>query len=790
MLLVHAQTILRYSLCIRCCSSLLAWGLLFFASVAVTSVFMTQRCYAQNDRTLLFLEPVINQWPTQELIHAEWIDDELVVQTAELKKIGLDIPETDPLFAINKIPGLKAVYEPNEQRLYIEVPPEMLQTQKLKQLMQGESTAVESGNGILLNYDIYATQSEQRKVVSMWNELRWFGASGGVVTSTGVYNPYTASEVGDDANYPDYIRYDTQWVLSDPDKLYSIRAGDIVSTPVAGSRPLRLGGVQIARNFNLQPDFISYPLPEFIGSSTVPSSVELYINNLRTYQNNVRPGPFVVETAPYISGAGTAQIVTTDALGRQTTATLPFYVSSELLKPGLTDYSVSMGTVREDYGMESFSYAGHTVVDASLRHGLNQWLTLDAHVEGTSDIQVIGGGGEFRISQWGIANATVLNSSGANNQRGQQYVIGYSYFAPSGGITLQHMERDRDYSDVGVRYGSDLLLRSDQFIAALSLGHGTLSAGYFSIDTVDETKQSYASFSYGRSLSNGASLLFGYNASLDGSGDSSILLSVTIAFGERRSVNSSLTRDDAGNYSAQIAASQTQALGGGWGWGVSAGSGESRFTEVDISWRGDYIGVNAGAYNSVNDTTYWGDIRGSIGVVDNRYFIANFIPDAFALVDTGEFSEVPIRFANQAMGDTDARGLRIIPWLNAYTPNYLEIDPHDLPVDTDIAMTARYVRPAYRSGVRIPFNIEQVSAAIVTLLDARAKPLPPGLDVIVKGTEITGLTGWDGQVYFDNLPRGDIEFESTTSTGRICHARGTYTPIPGTIPSLGPLICD
>jgi len=746
-------------------------------------------CHAQDTQGLLFLEPVINQWPTKALIHAEWINDELIVQTEELRKLGLEIPETDPLFAINKIPGLKAVYGANEQRLYIEVPPELLQQQKLKQLGEREPMPVQTGTGLLLNYDIYATRSRLRESVSMWNELRWFG-NAGVITSTGIYNPYSASKFGGDTNSSDYVRYDTQWVFSNPESLYSVRAGDVISHPVGGSRALRLGGIQLARNFDLQPELVTYPLPEFIGSSTVPSSVELYVNNLRTYQNNIRPGPFSVETAPYILGAGTAQIVTTDALGRQTVATLPFYVSSELLKPGLSDYSLSIGKVREEYGVNSFSYGDQAVSDGSVRHGLNKWLTLDAHAEATSGVQVYGGGGALRVYQLGVINAGVLTSSGANARNGRQYTLGYSYFAPGGGFSLQHMERDADYSDIGASYGSDLLLRSDQFIAAVSVGRGTLSAGYFAIDTSTQPKQSYASFSYGRSLPRGASVIFSYNASLDGQGDSSVSLSLTIALGERLSVSGGIARDAAGNYSEQMAASQAQLLGGGWGWGVSAGKGENQFTEADVSWRGDYIGVNTGVYRGATDTTYWGDARGSIGVVDNRYFLANFIPDAFALVDTGEFSEVPIRFANQPMGTTDARGLRIVPWLNAHTPNYLEIDPQDLPIDIDISRTERYVRPAYRSGVRVNFDIKRVSAAMVTLLDVKQQPLPPGSEVTVKGMEITALAGWDGEVYFDHLPEGPVEFQSITATGHLCRAHSVYKPVPGTIPSVGPLICD
>jgi outer membrane usher protein len=46
-------------------------------------------------------------------------------------------------------------------------------------------------------------------------------------------------------------------------------------------------------------------------------------------------------------------VVTTDAVGRQVTTAVPFYISNTLLKP-LFDYSLSLGKIREDYGLKNF----------------------------------------------------------------------------------------------------------------------------------------------------------------------------------------------------------------------------------------------------------------------------------------------------------------------------------------------------------------------------------------------------------------------------------------------------
>lgn len=54
---------------------------------------------------------------------------------------------------------------------------------------------------------------------------------------------------------------------------------------------------------------------------------------------------------------GNAQIVLTDALGRNTTLQYSLYGSTQLLAEGLSDWSVEAGWVRKNYGYESSAMA-------------------------------------------------------------------------------------------------------------------------------------------------------------------------------------------------------------------------------------------------------------------------------------------------------------------------------------------------------------------------------------------------------------------------------------------------
>ncbi|MCV5663824.1 fimbria/pilus outer membrane usher protein, partial [Escherichia coli] len=86
------------------------------------------------------------------------------------------------------------------------------------------------------------------------------------------------------------------------------------------------------------------------GEVTAPTTLDLFINGFKTDSMNVGPGPFIINDIPMLSGAGEATVIATDAQGKQTVMTSPFFLSSDLLKTGFTSYSASIGAIRENFG--------------------------------------------------------------------------------------------------------------------------------------------------------------------------------------------------------------------------------------------------------------------------------------------------------------------------------------------------------------------------------------------------------------------------------------------------------
>jgi outer membrane usher protein len=199
-------------------------------------------------------------------------------------------------------------------------------------------------------------------------------------------------------------RLDSSWSYDDQPRRLNYRVGDIITGGLSWTRPTRLGGLQIQRNFGLRPDLVTMPLPELSGSAAVPSTVDVYIDNARRLSREVPAGPFTLTNLPVSTGNGTARLVVRDALGRETVSETPFHASSELLAAGLWDLSLDAGLARQFYGIESNDYDGSPMVSGMVRYGFNDWLTIESHAEGGNDLLNGGIGSVFGVGSYGIAS--------------------------------------------------------------------------------------------------------------------------------------------------------------------------------------------------------------------------------------------------------------------------------------------------------------------------------------------------------------------------------------------------
>lgn len=736
----------------------------------------------------LYLEVMLNEASTHRVMHfVRKPDQHFYAWAQNLQDAGIDTGglTLSEYVDLARVPGLRFAYDELSQRMQFTVDASRLnvavQTLNSKST---ESYSASASPGALLNYDLYGTAAAgDSRSLGAYTELRAFSGRG-VLSGTGYSNFHSP---GDDINYR---RLDTTWSRSFQDDLMTLNVGDLVSGSVSWSRPTRLGGIQLRRNFGLQPQIITYPLPAFFGQAALPSSVELYMNGVRQYSGQLSPGPYQISGVPNINGAGQGQVVMSDALGRRTAIDFNYYSATQLLRAGLSDWSAELGAVRRAYGLDSFSYDDRPVASGSYRQGMTDWLTLEAHGEATDELYLGGVGGVAEMGPLGLLSASYAHSAGAGHA-GQQASLSYSWLYSGFNFEAGSTRTFDRYRDVASLDGRAPALRNDRILAGLALGvMGNASINYTRIDTLEGGRFRFAGLNYSVNLSRNIGCYASATRSLDGARDTSLFAGLSWSFGNATSANASW-QHSAGQDVYSVGAARAVSVDGGAGWNLRAQQGRDvHGYQAEASYRGDWGQLIAGGYYINGAKSVYSSLSGSVVAMDKSLFVARRIDDAFALVSTDGVANVPVQFENRTIGRTDSNGHYLLTGLNSWQPNRVSIDALDLPSQVQVGSVKNAAVPVDRAGVLVDFSLRTVRSAVITLKDAQGQLMPLGSRVFLNRSKTeTAMVGYDGQVYLEDLANSNLVQVTTPDGARSCSARFMYPKDASAIPAIGPVSC-
>lgn len=752
---------------------------------------------AINAQAVYHLGLIINHYDTELVVPVTRRQDDFFLANADLQKAGLPadkLPEGD--VNVSRLEGVRTEYDGVAQRLLLFVPRDWLPERMTSFNAQNGRVDAMSGQGALLNYDFYTSRSETGGTqASVWHELRYFNNNISL-SSTGFIRRYLAGEVMQSEQYQ---RYDTTLAVNDEENATQLKIGDVISDSLVWSSSVRVGGVSYGRDFSLRPDLVTWPVPVFSGEAAVPTAVDLFIDGSRAGSTQLQPGPFTLTNLPYINGAGNAVVVTTDAAGRQVRSELPFYVTSELLKPGMSDGAITLGTLRRNFGIKNFDY-GPMVGSASLRYGITDYLTLETHVEGAESLALGGGGAVLKLGQFGVVNGA-LSQSRMRGTDGQQINWGYQYNTSRFSLATQHTRRDIGFGnlalyDAPVRYDETMrpiasLSRSvDQYSLSLGMGNfGSLGAAWIGVRSHDDKKTELLNLSWSRNLWGNSSLYLSASRDLQ-AGDWTVAMSLQIPFGDLDNVGITMEHTPDRGRSERITYNHSMPTDGGFSWNMAwARQAQAKsYQQATLGWRNSAIELQGGGYGESDDMVWWGDASGALVLMDGHLFAANRINDAFAVVSTGGFANVPVSYENQPVGKTDKDGYLLISGVSAYYPANYSVDTLDLPADTRLKETQRRVALRRNSGYLIEFPMEQQRVASVILQDEQGEVIPVGSQVWLGGGAPAPV-GYEGLAFLENL--ADVNaLRVTKPDGSSCHTTLTMTPNPlRKLQTYGPLIC-
>lgn len=738
----------------------------------------------------LFLELVVNQMNTGRVVAVEQRNGRFFLAASALRETGMKLP--DNLGAevdLDALPGLHRDYDSTGQRLLLEVPPTWLPEQFIGNRNAYPRTQALSSFGALFNYDLYLNDTDDAGTyLAAWNEVRLFD-SWGTLSNTGQYRRTLS---GDSFSALDngYLRYDTTWRYSDDERLLTYEGGDLVSGALPWSNSVRIGGVQLSRDFGVRPDLVTYPLPQFAGEAAVPSSVDLFINGYKSSSADLQPGPYTLTNVPFINGAGEAVVVTTDALGRQVSTTVPFYVTSSLLQKGLSDFSVAAGSLRRDYGLRDFSY-GPGVTSGSLRYGVSDSFTLESHAEASQELTLGGIGGNLRLGNFGVLN-TAVSQSRFDGDGGQQLSFGYQYSNQRYSFSYQRLQRRDQYADLTVvdTPFATLSRRSEQATLSINLERwGSLGVGYFDVRAADDSRTRLLNLTWNKPLWHNSSFYLSANREI-GDSNWAVQAQLVIPFDLYGSLAISSERSNTGQTQQRVNYSRAVPTQGGVGFNLGYGQGDGpSYRQADLTWRLQSVQLQAGVYGTSDAETRWADASGSLVWMDKQVFAANRIDDAFVVVSTDGFADIPVRYENQPVGQTDRNGHLLVPWSSAYYRGKYEIDPLNLPANVRSPNVEQRIAVRRGSGYLLEFPLSRVVAASIVLVDAQQQDLPLGSGVLHEQSGTQTVVGWDGLVYLEDL-KAQNTLKVSLADGKSCEVQFAVDVQQEQIPLIGPLVCQ
>lgn len=737
----------------------------------------------------LYLDVMLNQARKGQLLRFIRRKERFFSDADTLRQIGFAVPGNGSrMHALDEFPGIIVHYDVGQQRIAIDAPLSQLSlpTTLLNTQRTEGPQATDTSPGALLNYDLYASQQDGASNFTATTELRLFGLGNGLLSNTAVTLAYRTRDEG---WHGQTVRLDSSWQFSFPESAVTVIVGDTYSGALSWARTVRVGGVQVGRNFALQPYRITAPLPAFLGEVVVPSAVDLYVNGIKQYRGEVPTGPFQLATVPGVTGAGNAQVVITDAFGRTRTLDFPFYATQQLLAKGLSDWSVSAGVVREDYGVRSFSYASDPVASGDLRYGISDTFTVEAHSEAGGGLANAGAGGLWLLGRAGVLGASYARST-LDHDSGSQTSLAYTWNNGRFNVSADRQRTHGDYRDIASLYGSLPPKASERALAGFTtFSLGNLSLSYVRLSYPETGTSRFAGAFWSRSFARSWSANLSVNQNLDDDRDRSVSLGISVALDAGRQASASLQRNgDRDNGIVDV--SRPVPGDGGYGWRVQARDGDDGSGGlVEAGWINNVGRYGLGIASYGGDSYGYASASGGLVLMGGHGFASRNISDAFAVVSTDGVAGVPVKLENRLIGHTDADGMLLVTPLNAWERNKLSIDSMDLPANMRIADVDIMATPRDRAGARVRFAITPVRAAVVVLRDASGQPLPLGSSVRIDGVPGSeAMVGYDGEAYLDALKPGENRLHIQTMAGT-CAARFDYLASEGTVPRVGPLIC-
>lgn len=736
----------------------------------VTGAFCMTLLHAAEDNLILS-----NVWlnqvdrDTEVLVFEQ--DQQLYAECSALKQLKVKVELMSrsgrkPEFCLLTAAGIKSELDSSLQAVKIELPGNYFEAQSLSEspLLMPDKASL----GGFVNYDLYFEDAQGSREYSALSEI-------------GLFRDYwlldhamLAKHVeGGEGKRSEMLRLNSTFSIDFPQNYTRLMLGDSTTVMNPFMNSLRFGGLSFGTSYTERPDFIYWNAPTLRGSAALPSKVDLLLNGVSIYQQQVTPGDYVLQTGASIQQGGDAQVVVEDVLGNRTVQTFPLMINNRLLLPELNEYNISLGKLRYNYNIENDDYR-EFFSNLYFRRGVSHATTLGFNAAYSEEVQNLG-------LMWtqSAGKIAVLDMYAAGSRSAQEdgYSAGTaltrSWRKVSAGASIAYASHG--YRILG--YQDSLSVPKYDILAYLNVYDvprvGSVNANYVQREYYDDAEgysvdSKMLNLGISRSFSSSLTLGLTYFNDFAPEGDQGVYFSLNYNFDSSRSLYASHSTEDF----SRLQFVQNNVAETGLDYTLGAYQREGDVTYQAYSAYGTRFGDLTAQYlQSPDYDSSMLSYRGALVVLGKKAALTRYVDNAFALVQVGDYADVDIYRSLSPMGATRKDGSFFVHNIVPYVTYDISFNQDQLMIDDKIDYSSKRIIALDKRGYALNFPVYQTRLIVARLLDEQGQILARASEVYLNQSksEFFPVDG-EGKVYLYGLKPDVYAVTVKTAGGKSCSA--------------------
>ncbi|USA47467.1 fimbrial biogenesis outer membrane usher protein [Acinetobacter sp. C26M] len=540
-------------------------------------------------------------------------------------------------------------------------------------------------------------------------------------------------------------------------------------------------GLSLATDERMRPNSLRGYAPVIRGTAKSNAKVSIRQDGKEIYQITVAPGPFEITDLYPTSYSGNLFVEVTEADGSTHSTEVPYAAVPLSLREGLSNYNFVMGRTDLD-DAKDVNFA-----DFTYEYGVNNSITLNGGLRVADRYQAGAIGGVYG-SSYGAFGSNITYSRGKlPSAEGADYVDGWmanltysKTFQPTDTVISIAGYR---YSTAGFRDLNDVLglrhaweqkdvwssynyLQRSRFQVNLSQSLGEYGSVYLSGSTQDyrDGRDRDTLYQAGYMKTFGiVSLNVNYTRqrthSLTGTTfkedrfDNFGGISISVPLGRERSP---LTPNLNVNYSHSNTSDIHQlgitgALDKDYSLSYSLGATLSDWGEQTTYTAGLYkrlpimqVGLNTAFSEQYKQASL--NLSGALALHSGGITFGPYLGDTFALIEAKGAKGAKV--ISSPYSKIDRFGYALIPSINPYHYNTIALDPQGMAENVELQGGEQRIAPYAGAAVKVNFKTRFGHSVLIQTETKTGESVPMGADVLDEESNIIGMVGQAGQVYF------------------------------------------